>query len=594
MARPSTKDEKQLILCSDILNKILMNYLEKDEDILNFILASKTYYEQFYDTLLLHNVLRGGCTALEGAAKTGNKALIEKILEIPIMKTVIPRTKWPRTVDNARDHPDVVEFLLQVDCVQASIDKEARENITKGKYIWEERKFEDSWLRVLWKAIKSDQADVVELLLSRGLTVESCDRDGLTALHIAAGDSEKVSLVRLLLEKYEADPNKMAEDQGPLERTFISPLCVAAEDGNTKVVKLLLEHNADPCAGPAHWIFCQPLAAAITGGHQDIVKILLRDERVELGADDVDWARILNHAVERGNPDVVRVLLEDEQIDPNATIFEGETPLMIAAQGVGFGRKSSGLAMTELLLSDNRVDMFRKDFSGQNALFHAAMRGQHEVLEMYLKDGRLDPNEADLYQRTPVVFTTDGKCLDLLINDTRVDPNKADTRGITPLMNNVSHRLPGNVERLVHSGRVDVNQADYEGNTAMMMAVSLHDSLSRSEATMCRDMVQCLLQSGRVKLDLVNEYGETALMLAVKCGMTHAVKMILATGHRMINIKDAYNVTMIEHAVRNDSKEIVELLLETGEVQVTRGITKTPRSKVIQDMLVRYKDKMEQ
>lgn len=45
--RSSDREEEQLILCSDVLAKILMDYLEKDQDILNFILASKIYLHSF-------------------------------------------------------------------------------------------------------------------------------------------------------------------------------------------------------------------------------------------------------------------------------------------------------------------------------------------------------------------------------------------------------------------------------------------------------------------------------------------------------------------------------------------------------------------
>lgn len=594
MARqPSGREEEQLILCSDVLAKILMDYLEKDQDILNFILASKIYYAQFYDTLLFHNVLRGECTALERAAKTGNTAMMERILDIPIIEKAAPRNIWPRTVNNARAHKDLVELLLQVDCVRASIDEEARENASKGKDIWKEREFEGSWLRVMWNAIKSDQADVVELFLSHGLSVESCDRHGSTALQRAAKAHEKVHLVERLLTKYKVDPNKI--DVRPIIFTnkFNSPLFWAAKKGNTEVVKLLLEHKADPCDGqPGR--FSRALAAAVFEGHGDIVSILSQDERIELNAHDADGKSVLGYAIKGGKTDVVQMLLGNERIDPNATTGLGISPLMIAAIGVGFGRSSSRLTVTKLLLSDDRVDMFLRDETGRNALFHAACHDQHEVLEMYLKDGRLDPNEADENLNTPVSCTRDEDCLQLLIDDTRVDLNKANNEGMTPLMQNIYWRWRGNVERLLDSGRVDANRTNQQGDTAMMMAISRHNTLSNWEASVYRAIVRSMLHSGRVKLDLVNANGETALMMAVKKEVVDVVKMILATGHRMMDMKDADGVTMIEYAIQNDSAEIVDLLLETGEVKVTRGIIESAQSEDVRDMLVRYKDMMEQ
>ncbi|KAH8131069.1 hypothetical protein FP744_10002062 [Trichoderma asperellum] len=200
-----------------------------------------------------------------------------------------------------------------------------------------------------------------------------------------------------------------------------TPLHLAAAKGSTTVVKLLLEHKADPCYGYEGGL-CPALVTAAKKGHKDVVEILSQDERVELHAHDWMGMTVLSNAVCGGKTDVVQMLLENERIDPNATTSHGRSPLLIAAQGVAYDQdedieaNTSGLAMTKLLLSDKRVDIFLRDDSGQNALFWAARSGQHEVLEMYLADGRLDPNEPDNNLRTPVSATPCEKCMNLLIN----------------------------------------------------------------------------------------------------------------------------------------------------------------------------------
>ncbi|KAK1252547.1 hypothetical protein MKX08_003734 [Trichoderma sp. CBMAI-0020] len=591
--QPSDREE-QLILSFDVLDSILMDYLEKDTDVCNFIFASKIYYERFYDTLLLRNVLHGNCTALERAAIKKNKATMERMLKMPIIEKTVPDNVWKRTVNNARDRTDLVGLLLKVDCVRASIEEEAHWLRKKIRRRWKRVKFADSWLQVMHNAIESDQADVVKLFLSLGLPVESRGRDNTTALHMAAGGSEKASLVRLLLEKYKADPNKICVLQG-LKRAnpFRSPLTLAASKGHTEVVKLLLEHNADPCYGEAGG-FCQGLSWAAFEGYEDIVSILMRDERIELNARDAHNAHndyggpLLGRAVTGGDTFIVQMLLENERIDPNATTADGKSPLLLAARGVGPFCRSSGLTMTNLLLSDNRVDVFLKDRYGRNALFHAAEEGQHQVLEMYLKDGRLDPNEGDAYRETPLLRTQNKECLQLLINDPRVDPNKENSAGITPLIRHVQSESYYNVERLLGLDRIDVNQTDRQGNTALIHAIG---GCSLGETTHDLAFVQCMLDSRRVKLNPVNKYGETALMMAVKNNLVHVVEMILATGHRMVDIKDASGLTMIEHAAQRGFTQIVRLLLETGRVQVTQGIIEGAHragQKDIGDILERY------
>ncbi|UKZ60654.1 uncharacterized protein TrAtP1_001924 [Trichoderma atroviride] len=191
---------------------------------------------------------------------------MKKILDIPLIETAVPRNMWPRAVDKARAHKDLVGILLQVDCVRASIDEEASEISRKGQETWWERNYDNSWLRVMFDAIKDGQTDVVELFLALGLTVESCDEFGWTALQTAAERCEQVSLVKLLLEKYQVDQNKFPMRRSLLRKSlFDSPLCIAAQYGNTKVVELLLEHKADPCEGQPGG-FGRALAAAAVGG----------------------------------------------------------------------------------------------------------------------------------------------------------------------------------------------------------------------------------------------------------------------------------------------------------------------------------------
>ncbi|EHK42925.1 putative ankyrin repeat protein [Trichoderma atroviride IMI 206040] len=550
--RPSDREEQQLILCFDVLDKILMDYVEEEGDVLNFILASKIYYEQFHDTLLFRNVLHGGCTALKKAAKRADKAMVKKILNIPSMETAAPRNIWPRAVNSARAHKDLVGILLQVDCVRASIDEEASELSEKGMQTWRERNYNDSWLRVMFDAIKGGQTDVVGLFLSLGLTVESYGRNGCSALHMAVESCQQVSLVKLLLEKYQADAHKLTVNWRPRQQGK-SPLAIAIERNKTEVVELLLGY-VDLCSGRPG-TFCEALAKAAVWQHYDIIDILSRDERIDPNAYDDDGRTIMGDAVERGEVESVQRLLENGRFDPNATTAKGWSPLMIAAGSV------CGLAMTKLLLSDKRADMFLRDGVGRNALFHAAYHGGDEVLEMYLQDGRLDPNEADENLNTPVLCTRDENCLLHLINDARVDLNKANSEGMTPLMQNVSLGLSKHVEQLLDSGRVDVNLVNHEGNTAMMMAISRQGTFGRREEINCRIVVRCMLGSGRVKLDLVNANGETALMMAVKTGNTGVVEMILAMGDCMMDFKDAQVVTMVRHAIRNDDMEMLELLL---------------------------------
>lgn len=512
--------------------------------------------------------------------------MVKKILELPPTGAAVPRDMWLTMVDTARrlDRLDLMWLIMQVDRVRISIGEEAHEIATKGRDAWKDPWFQNYWLHQMWFAVHLEQADLVELYLSYGMTVELSDPCGATALHKAAEGREKEHLVRLLLEKYQADPNNI-----PIPRSlgWTTPLILAAGEGSTKVVKLLLEHKADPCNGEGGR-FCRALAEAAANGHKDVVKILLQDERIDLNAMGTGETTVLAYSVKGGYPDMVQMLLQNRQIDPNATASDGRSPLLIAARGTGFRdperRKISALAITKLLLSDKRVDIFTKNNSGGNALFWAVEGGQHEILKIYLNDGKLDPNETDNDECAPVSFARDEKCLELLINDTRVDLNMADFRGMTPLIQNFFLAHANNVKQLLDSGRVDVNWADNCGNTAIMRACD------RSIPYTCESdkIVRLLLGVAGLNLDLVNAKGETALMVAVKNNYVNAVGEILLTGNCMVDMKDANGLTMMEYAIQADSTQIIQLLLDTNKVRVTQGSIESAQSQEVRDMLGKY------
>lgn len=126
----------------------------------------------------------------------------------------------------------------------------------------------------LTAAILGSQITRVASLLRRGAPVNAGDKYGTTPLYKAAVQGE-TEIVRMLLEAG-ADPNRESsgEDEG-------TPLCAAASWGHTEIVRLLLQHGADPNAietpnkGPM-----TALKWAMRNGHHDVVAIL-----VEAGAD---------------------------------------------------------------------------------------------------------------------------------------------------------------------------------------------------------------------------------------------------------------------------------------------------------------------
>uniref|UniRef100_A0ACD5WR35 Uncharacterized protein n=1 Tax=Avena sativa TaxID=4498 RepID=A0ACD5WR35_AVESA len=118
----------------------------------------------------------------------------------------------------------------------------------------------------MWAANTRDTCEIAELLLSRGAYVDPICRRG-TPLHVAA-QSGNVRMVELLL-RYQANPNRVA-------CLYYTPLTLTIFASSVKCAKLLIKAGADANAGRPF----QPLVIAAAHGFIDFINCLL-----EAGAD---------------------------------------------------------------------------------------------------------------------------------------------------------------------------------------------------------------------------------------------------------------------------------------------------------------------
>ena len=92
-----------------------------------------------------------------------------------------------------------------------------------------------------------------------------------------AAEKGNIALVKSLLNKG-INPNGYTFKETPTKETYFSqqtdrPIHVASEEGHLEIVKLLLEHKADPS-----WCCCSCVTAlhlAIQANHVDITRLLL-------------------------------------------------------------------------------------------------------------------------------------------------------------------------------------------------------------------------------------------------------------------------------------------------------------------------------
>ncbi len=121
----------------------------------------------------------------------------------------------------------------------------------------------------LTSAVFGSRTKEVSALLRRGADVNGPDKRGTTPLYKASVQGE-TEIVRVLLEAG-ADPN--LESAGETEGT---PLCAAAAWGRTEIVRLLLKFGADPNrVEGANTYPTRALNWATQNGHLECVDLLL-------------------------------------------------------------------------------------------------------------------------------------------------------------------------------------------------------------------------------------------------------------------------------------------------------------------------------
>ena len=330
-----------------------------------------------------------GQTALMAVARTGNVEAAQLLLTHGA--TVDAREKWGGQTAlmwaSARRHPEMMQLLIArgADVNARSTDRDYQRHVTaEGR----PKSLDSGGLTPLLYAARENCAACVEVLLKNKADIDLPDPDGVAPLLVAimnanwdlaqqlvmAGadvnqwdifgetpllnavnlrnriDGGKASIdplnkttgtaiLKLLLERG-ANPNvqlffKPANAPGALNTRGVTPLIRAATNGDLDVVKLLLEHGADPTLStadrqtPIHAVLAgrAPEAQAV-----ELIKVL------HAAGSDINAVALINHpeeirggtalhyAVRKRQKDVIK-LLASLGIDMNAVDQDGLTAL---------------------------------------------------------------------------------------------------------------------------------------------------------------------------------------------------------------------------------------------------------------------------
>ena len=226
----------------------------------------------------------------------------------------------------------------------------------------------------LFDAVKAGDAGAVERLLADGVSVQTAEIDGTTALHWAA-HHDRLHIAGLLLDAGAA--------VDATNRYGVTPLALASVNGSTPMIARLLEAGAGPnLPNPEGET---PLMTAARTGNAGAIETLLAHGAAVDAVEEWRGQTALMWATAQNQVDAVEALLA-AGADPHARSGRGFTPVLFAAR--------EGHVDVLKLLADAGADVDDAlPSNGMSALVLAVYNAQYDFAKALLDLGA-DPDAA--------------------------------------------------------------------------------------------------------------------------------------------------------------------------------------------------------
>lgn len=261
----------------------------------------------------------------------------------------------------------------------------------------------DRWLPPLFHAVACGELKAAEMLLDQGADIHWRVEDGSSILDACV--HAKDGIARWLLKRPELrrQDGKTLRLQTVLNRTGatgLTVLLVAASEGKTNLVRILLDHGADPHHEDA--LGFTALQFAIQNGHLDTAKLLLPRRKPGINEPMSTGNTLLCVAIETGNL-AVAAWLVSQGADILKANNDGSTPLHSACA-------TGALAVRWLLNSVHGQHgryppdaLNARDTDGKSALHRAASENAAAIVGLLLEQQDIDPNTSDRSGWTPLL-----------------------------------------------------------------------------------------------------------------------------------------------------------------------------------------------
>lgn len=399
-----------------------------------------------------------------------------------------------------------------------------------------------------------DKEKVIELL-EAGANINVRNQYGVTPLQMAANDGQ-TELVALLTAYENCDVDAASEPEG------LTSLYIATQNGYTKIVKLLIEANADPDKG--NKLGCSDKYISSSEGEFEVAKENCLTTPLQL-------------AVHKNFTDIVKLLL-DAGADPKISGSDGtaieiatknkNTKILALLQNAHL--KSSQkpknqygdelIIISEKIKPENLTDIKRlisaganiniKNTFGATTLFMASQNGCNEIVK-YLINNNADINQT-FKGATPLWIASQQGHIDIVesLLDANCDVNNRIGTGETPLYV-ASQNGHLEIVKMLLKNKAEIEFTHDDGMTPLYKA---------SEKG--HERVVKILLENKANPNIANNKGITPLFIASQYGHANIVKLLVKYHANIEKGYVAEDVTPLWVASLNGFPEIVKVLVK--------------------------------
>ena len=442
------------------------------------------------------------------ASQEGFQNWVEQISECSMtdINTYDDEGRTPLYLAALRNHSNIINFLLHQDSIDVNLGTQ-----NDGE-------------TALLVAAMFGYSDIVQLLLDNKKTdVNKGSPDtGLTPLIIASRNGHE-STVEVLLQH-----PALLVNSG-LFTTGVNSLIAAIKNGHNTVAGLLLRHSRiDVNQGTKNGE--SPLIVASSNSNSSLcVELLLAKPRIDVNKAVFEGQTALFFAVEFRNYDTVELLLRCPKVDTRLFDHEYKTAQDYANEynltkiinafemrgslttekghsccsdninrGLVMAAEAGDVTWIKTFLICPQISINLGNQEGFTSLIMAARKGYTEIVELLLRDHRIDTNKYNSVngKTALIVASEEGKwkVVELLLSNPQIDLEISDIEGNTALNKAATNGRFTTVKLLLRCTKTKVNNIESKDKD-INEAIKLRAILLKSGHTCCLNVADGLLQA---------------------------------------------------------------------------------------------------